>query len=619
MKKFIVFIMIFFNVMLLGTDVQLTENNEVFHEIKPVTETTSEESIKLYRENTISTIDFLEILVIIVAAFTFFTVASIVIQRKEMKKKNELIKVIDRKNKQIQNIIDNVPSMLSIKDQNGKFLFTNRKNADFFGMRPNGLKDRYMNEFTHIDKEVFGQLAEMDKRVLETGEDLIAEMALSDYWGNQQTLKITKTLFMHDEDELSRVVLTSASDISELKAKNYEIQSSYEQIKAISDELTDAYKANEELIEKIEKLADISFFRYNDKNVLLKNFFNRLDEFIPEFKKGVLVTREENQAIFLDAKGYDCEELNRFGFQDAFFLDIERPEVFEDILDLTRQSTPTSEVVKLESFFKEVKKTLLIPIRSEKRHYGNISVDMEGENADFSQESKRFATFFSNLLSLYLQIDENKSLLNESYVKFSNRLAYIAEAYDEVTGNHIDRVGELSAYIAEKLNLSTASIEEIRHFAPLHDIGKILVPKSILKKRDKLTDEEWEKMKKHTLYGKRLLGDDDYFNTALNIALYHHERYDGSGYPYGIKGEAIPLEAAIVSLVDVYDALRSERPYKSAYTHDKAISIICGEEGRTQPTHFNPVIFDCFMKNQREIAEIWDDISTVQSKTKDGL
>lgn len=615
MKKVCMIIMIFIiNLSAFCNTAQFTETDVPFHGIKAVAETLSEESIKRYNQNSISVTEFVSMLVTLIGIFSVFIVIFILIQRKEMRKKNEMIQLIDNKNKQIQNIIDNVPAMVSIKTGRGKYLFTNEKNARFFGVRASGMKNRYMNEFYHIDKENFLSLEKMDRRVIETGEDVVKEILINDYWGKPHTLKITKTLFMYDEDENSRVVLTSASDVSELKAKNFEIQSSYEQIKAISDELAASYKANEALIEKIEKLASISFFQFHDKDVLLKNFFNRLNEFIPEFEKGVLVTRKDDKAVFLDSKGYDNELLNRFEFHDEFFLDVEKPEIFDNILNLTEKCSRSFRRDAVDQVFGNVRKSLLIPIRSEKMHYGNISVDIEDENKEFSIESRRFAAFFSNLIGLYLQIDENKSLLNESYMNFSTRLAYIAEAYDEVTGNHIDRVGELSYYIALKMGLSPNKVHEIKNFAPLHDIGKILVPKSILTKKEKLSDEEWSKMKKHTLYGKKLLGDDDYFKTALNIALYHHERYDGSGYPYGIKGEDIPIEAAIVSIVDVYDALRSERPYKGAYSHEKSLSILKGQEKRTQPSHFNPVVFNCFFENNVEISELWDRISNTNKK-----
>lgn len=209
----------------------------------------------------------------------------------------------------------------------------------------------------------------------------------------------------------------------------------------------------------------------------------------------------------------------------------------------------------------------------------------------------------------YKVIEELSREIEDSYMKFAEQLAVIAESYDESTGNHIERVGELSYFIACELGLGQETAEKIRKFAPLHDIGKILIPKEILDKPGKLTDEEFELMKKHTIYGEKLIGGKEYFRIARNIALYHHEKYDGSGYPYGLKGDEIPVEAQIVAVVDVYDALRSERPYKKAFSHEEALSIIVNGDNRTRPTHFAPNVLEVFKKHGDEIRKLWDEVS----------
>jgi HD-GYP domain-containing protein (c-di-GMP phosphodiesterase class II) len=120
-----------------------------------------------------------------------------------------------------------------------------------------------------------------------------------------------------------------------------------------------------------------------------------------------------------------------------------------------------------------------------------------------------------------------------------------------------------------------------------------------------LNDAEWDLMKKHTIFGAKIL-DDPYFDIAKKIALYHHEKYDGSGYPYGLKGDKIPIEASIVALVDVYDALRSKRSYKPEMDHNAAFEIITKGDNKTNPEHFNPEVLKVFIENEYQIEKIFD-------------
>ncbi|MFN4268698.1 MAG: HD-GYP domain-containing protein [Fervidobacterium pennivorans] len=247
-------------------------------------------------------------------------------------------------------------------------------------------------------------------------------------------------------------------------------------------------------------------------------------------------------------------------------------------------------------------KTDIQEIEEIANEYNKLAQEIAASFEEMLAMNEALENSFSKLLELEKEIEE-------SYLSFAHQLSVIAESYDETTGNHIERVGKLSAWFAEKLGLEPEKINKIRAFAPLHDIGKILVPNDILNKPGKLTDEEFEIMKKHVEYAGKLLGDSEYFEIARNIALYHHEKYDGSGYLKGLKGEEIPIEARIVALVDIYDALRSERPYKKALSHDEAIRIILEGDGRTKPEHFDPRLLEILRENSDEIKDLWEEIN----------
>jgi len=176
-------------------------------------------------------------------------------------------------------------------------------------------------------------------------------------------------------------------------------------------------------------------------------------------------------------------------------------------------------------------------------------------------------------------------------------LASAAELRDDDTGQHTKRVGDLSAAIARNLGLPDDYVEAIRLAAPLHDVGKIALPDSILLKPSKLNSAEMEEMRRHTLMGSMVFGDAEspLMELARDIALNHHERWDGKGYPNGILGEAIPLGARIVSVADVYDALVNVRPYKPAWPQADALAEIEAQAGK----QFDPSIVASFIDLMR--------------------
>jgi putative two-component system response regulator len=218
-------------------------------------------------------------------------------------------------------------------------------------------------------------------------------------------------------------------------------------------------------------------------------------------------------------------------------------------------------------------------------------------------------------------VEERTHSLNEAYNKLKRRedvtlnmLARATDMRDHDTGGHIERTTEYVRVIVEDIlnnpddnyRFTQAEAEDIVRSSKLHDLGKIAIPDNVLLKPEKLTNDEYDLIKGHTTNGQQFLDhfisemEDPFLQTARDIAHFHHERWDGRGYPGMLKGTEIPLSARIVAIADVYDALVSTRPYKTAFSHEKATEIISENGG----THFDPYLVRIFERHSDEIKAI---------------
>ena len=211
------------------------------------------------------------------------------------------------------------------------------------------------------------------------------------------------------------------------------------------------------------------------------------------------------------------------------------------------------------------------------------------------------------------QLDEQRERIaalqeetEEAFQVSVTLLARAAEIHDEETGNHIIRVNEYSYYLAKLAGMPDPWCDDIRYSAQLHDVGKMSVDSAVLKKKGSLDEAEREEMDRHTIYGYQILSASSRLSFGAEIALHHHEKWDGTGYPNRVKGEAIPLSARIVQIADIYDALRAKRPYKPSFSHKKSVDIITKGDDRIDPIkHFDPRLVGLFADHHKEFDKIW--------------
>jgi len=286
------------------------------------------------------------------------------------------------------------------------------------------------------------------------------------------------------------------------------------------------------------------------------------------------------QQYNIDALLLDIRMPNLDGFQVMELLNEQVDEDYLPILVLTAELTPETRSQALSGGAKDFLAKPFDRLEALQRLRNILEVRLLHKQVQ--QQNK----------TLEMKVRERTQQLEESRRDVIQRLGLAAEYKDNETGNHVLRMSKFAQLLAKAAGLSEEQAELILNGAPMHDVGKIGIPDSVLLKPGKLNAEEWAIMQSHVRIGGEILsgGDSELMVMAKSIALTHHEKWDGSGYPAGLLAEEIPIEGRICALCDVFDALTSERPYKNAWPIDKAMALIHEESGK----HFDPRLVDAF-------------------------
>nr|WP_312058122.1 HD domain-containing phosphohydrolase [Fervidobacterium pennivorans] len=451
-----------------------------------------------------------------------------------------------------------------------------------------------------------------------------------------------KILVVDDEPDVHAITSVVARDI-EFEGKKVKLYSAFssEEARRILQEVPDIALAIIDVV--MEKdMAGLELVRYIREE--LKNPYIRL--VIRTGQPGSAPPRE----IVLKYDINDYREKAELSSNGLFTMIIARLREYRDIVELETQkrllerSSFYSSVV-LNSDIQDFEETLtealdsfsnilgltvkvekLGEIKEDKFNESLPSVNLsrrEDKSVEFSLRkeinlSERIKVEFSKpltlhqleIISIFLErylVTVNNYVLSKDLIETLYKVIYIISEVTETrsleTGEHVRRVGRLAKLLASKFEYEGEFLEFFEIAAMLHDVGKIGIPDAILNKPGKLSDEEFKIMKRHTTIGYEILSTVDHplFKLAANIALYHHENWDGTGYPKGLKEEQIPLEGRIVSIIDVYDALFSDRVYRPAWSEDNVIRYIkenCGKK-------FDPRVCEVFFENYEEIRIIY--------------
>jgi putative nucleotidyltransferase with HDIG domain len=308
-----------------------------------------------------------------------------------------------------------------------------------------------------------------------------------------------------------------------------------------------------------------------------------VDKFLTIARDG---TESELACIFLvreqDEKPYYAEVQTGSGIA-AFAPNSERGytplirairanEKFQLITDLQENEFVASEAGKVAGH--KIRDTICLPMKPRDKFLGVIQVANKKGNANYRPEDLDLLKILSSQIAFVIQNADLFHNLQRAYIDTLSALTSAIDAKDSYTRGHSERVTDLSMKLAQELGLERAEIEKIKLGGLLHDIGKIGIPEGILNKPGRLDDEEFRIIKSHPELGVRILGKVEFLAGVVNIIQHHHERFDGKGYPDGLAAESIPLLARIVSVVDTFDAMTTDRPYRKALTEEEALTEI---------------------------------------------
>ncbi len=354
----------------------------------------------------------------------------------------------------------------------------------------------------------------------------------------------------------------------------------------------------------VSKLLKTMFKNYSIQSQLreILEILSKLDWLNIHFRGGIFLKNKNDKLILIASENFD-------EYLKEKYSQIDMGEYFPGKAAESGKIIYSEKINCSDHEFKKInKQNYSIPILDNEDVIGVLIIYLEKNHIQRDGEEE-FIKLLSSVISTIIvkKILDERFKINQFKTEYFQRellhkLVEASEFRDNETGKHIIRVTEYSVLIAKKLNLPDKDIELLRLGAPLHDVGKISIPDSILLKPGKLTEEEFNTMKTHTTVGGELLAEtnSEYLNAAKDIALSHHEKWNGEGYPKGLKGTDIPLFGRICAVADVFDALSMERPYKKPWPMDKVINFFKENSG----THFDPEITEFFLNSIDEVLEI---------------
>ena len=487
--------------------------------------------------------------------------------------------IISDKEKELKEIINLSPMTIVIKDYDGKYLLCNKAYSKLLNLDIKKIEGRNQSEMKIFDKTKLKKFIHSDHLVIDENitYEYIDKIIIE---GKELYYKVHKIPIEFSDN--SKEILVIAQDITDLENMKNEIEDKNEKLIEDNIELTRLNRETERLANDFERMIKIitGSLEFEDNNEYLENVFELSLDFISTVDSGVvLLLDEENKIDFLKSYKNDYS-INRIKQIILMLPDKNKVGISKD---------NDKNLINIGFYYG----TKLI---------GGMSFCKTNINGNFSEHDSRLLKSISVLVNNYYtnkKIVENKNNTQNSIII---SLVKMLELFDNYTKGHSENVAILSKALASKMEI--VDPDSAYWAGMVHDIGKILVDRNILNKNTKLNFKEYETIKMHPYWGYEVLSKSEELKDIAKYVLHHHERYDGTGYPDGLKNEEIPKISQIISVVDSYDTMISKRSYKEPLTIKEAIFELNEKKG----TQFSPEVVDIFVNeiimNNNEVLEI---------------
>jgi len=482
-----------------------------------------------------------------------------------------------------------------------------QKNADKYNLKPMGfvispVKLKYM-----FKKDVEeGIVSKVDNYLRKWKEDKGSPYykVLTKYLG--ASVGASNTLLLHllavgagVVGILSLLVATLRKTVAartrELEKEKEELFAANEELIAMNQQLEAAQSELDLVADRLTRLIDL-VGEVGERDISEEEFLRHLLNFalenVPEADYGSVWFVEDDRWKLVAAVGHDEERLKSLDLDKRYMYPAKGIEIV-NVMEYDKVVMPPDIEKAFREATKPIKVSMIASLKVGSDYLGNFGLDIaENSEKSFSDVSKHLMESLISLASAFLAMKRMARLQGKFHKDLVRSLVMLVELRDPYTRGHSERVAELASALAERLDLDKERVRRIYWAGLVHDVGKVLVDYSILNKPGKLTREERTQVEKHPVYGARVLEMVEGMEEIAKIVLHHHEKWDGSGYPDELRAEEIPLESRILAVVDAFDAMTSNRPYRKALSMEMAIE----ELRRYKGSQFDPVIVDAFIE-----------------------